>query len=170
MQVKTEFKTVLVTVGTTVFDKLVNAVFSQHVLSTLKSRGCKRIIAQIGNSHLDLSSLPSIEGVEIETYAYKDSIIEDIEKADLTIGHAGAGTTLDVLRCDKTLLVVVNNDLMNNHQLELANSLSEDGYLYQCTPETLAECLQYLDPSQLKPFPKQNKILFATFLDRVLST
>ncbi|RWS29839.1 UDP-N-acetylglucosamine transferase subunit ALG13-like protein [Leptotrombidium deliense] len=134
----------------------------------LKAKGCRKLITQIGSCSLDLSFVKSDKEMNIEMYTYKDSILEDIKRADLVIGHAGAGTTLDVLRNDKVLLVVVNTRLMNNHQSELADKLSEDGFVYQCTPETLLDCLLLMRKSNIKPFPRANTNAFSDFLDNEL--
>ena len=45
---------------------------------------------------------------------------------------SGAGSVLESLGAGKSLLVVINDDLMGNHQLELAYQLSNDGHLYYC--------------------------------------
>lgn len=45
----------------------------------------------------------------------------------------GAGSCLEVLGAGKPLLVVVNDKLMDNHQLELAKKLQADGHLLYCT-------------------------------------
>lgn len=45
----------------------------------------------------------------------------------------GAGSVLDALGAGKPLLVVVNDQLMSNHQVELAQRLYQDGYLHYCT-------------------------------------
>jgi len=60
------------------------------------------------------------------------------------ISHAGAGTTLEVLEKDKTLITVVNETLMNNHQLELASKLQSAGYCLSCTPCTLEQTIEKL--------------------------
>jgi UDP-N-acetylglucosamine transferase subunit ALG13 len=43
--------------------------------------------------------------------------------ADLVISHAGAGSVLEALHAHKSLLVVVNDSLMDNHQTELAHKM-----------------------------------------------
>eukprot|EP00921_Rhytidocystis_pertsovi_P005519 GHVQ01009505.1.p1 GENE.GHVQ01009505.1~~GHVQ01009505.1.p1 ORF type:complete len:344 (+),score=104.50 GHVQ01009505.1:92-1123(+) len=45
------------------------------------------------------------------------------------VSHCGAGCILDSLRAHKRLLVVVNTNLMDNHQLQLAQALSNKHFL-----------------------------------------
>ena len=45
----------------------------------------------------------------------------------------GAGSCLEVLEAGKPLVVVVNEKLMDNHQIELAQQLYNDGHLLYCT-------------------------------------
>lgn len=46
---------------------------------------------------------------------------------------SGAGSCLEALGAGKPLLVVVNDKLMNNHQLEMARQLHMDSHLLYCT-------------------------------------
>ncbi|XP_025033835.2 UDP-N-acetylglucosamine transferase subunit ALG13-like [Pelodiscus sinensis] len=86
----------------------------------------------------------------------------------LLISSVGAGTRLETLEKGKPLLVVVNEKLMNNHQLELARQLYKDGHLFYCTCSTLLESLKSIDLSRLKPFPPGKPEEFAAFLDSVI--
>lgn len=52
---------------------------------------------------------------------------------NLILFFLGAGSCLEVLGAGKPLLVVVNDKLMDNHQLELAKQLQADGHLLFCT-------------------------------------
>ena len=66
-----------------------------------------------------------------------ESIIKD---SDYIISHAGAGIILESLKNKKKVFVVVNDVLMDNHQVELAFSLEKDNYVfYVKQPENIVE-------------------------------
>ena len=77
----------------------------------------------------------------------------------------GAGTVLDVLRCGKPLLVVINDTLMDNHQTELADKLSSQGYLKSCTVSDLLPALESFNINCMKRFPSPDFDTFPRFLD-----
>lgn len=72
-----------------------------------------------------------------------------MKAADLIIGHAGAGTALEVLKLRKPMIAVVNDKLMDNHQTELADRLHELGHLIKTVPSELHEAL--LSPQLFSP-------------------
>lgn len=143
---------------------------------------------------------------------YKPSIEADFDRADLVISHAGkcfspssspsrevsvceiiifdlftlcssgSGSILEALRKKKKTIVAVNTNLMDNHQLELAQKLAEEGYLDYCLPKHIEQvrlhgyvrylrlilCLLLLSKAverasdrEFKEFPKQDSSLFA---------
>ena len=161
---------VFVTVGTTQFDRLIETIFDERsqVLATLdECFHLSKLIVQTGRSPMPgKDHLPST--IEIESYQYKDSISNDIEHADLVISHAGAGTILQVLEAGKPLLVVVNENLMDNHQLEIADQMEKDGYLCHCTCSTLADGLRKLAQQSFKQYKKGNPALFGRYLDQIV--
>lgn len=160
-------KTVFVTVGTTSFDELIVNVTSSEAAQVLKSRGYERLVLQVGRG----SFLPDAEScphIRLEAFRFKDSIADDMEQADLVISHAGAGSCLEALGARKPLLVVVNDKLMDNHQLELARQLHMDSHLLYCTCSTLTETLKTMDLSVLQPFLPGKPKIFANFLDKAL--
>lgn len=68
----------------------------------------------------------------------------------------------------KPLVVVINEKLMNNHQLELAKQLHKDGHLFYCTCSTFPGLLQSMDLSTLKCFPPGQPEKISAFLDKVV--
>ncbi|XP_034660410.1 UDP-N-acetylglucosamine transferase subunit ALG13 homolog [Drosophila subobscura] len=165
-------KTVYVTVGTTKFDALIEAITSESVLKALQSRECRQLILQHGNSlpkSVEESRLISQQyGIQLEQYTFRPNI-EDIKAADLIIGHAGAGTCMDILTNGKVGLIVVNDELMDNHQQELARQLATERYLYTCKPSQLAVQLESLDFESLRPYESadENMLKFVKALDEL---
>lgn len=139
---------IFVTVGTTKFSNLTDMLQDDAVLHYLQLVGCKHLVIQHGSA----SPMPSDiknhchtkYGITVECYDYKPNILNDIVASDLVISHAGAGSCTEILSANKPLIVVVNDELMDNHQTELAHQLSVDGYLLYCFPNTLANTLSSL--------------------------
>jgi len=161
-------KCVFVTVGTTQFDLLIETIIrDSNVLRTLVDcLHIDKLILQTGNSQM-----PSYDNISIpvEYYKYKDSIDNDIQQADLVISHAGAGTILQTLEAHKPLLVVVNENLMDNHQLEIAHEMEQQGYLFHCTCSTLATTLQKFVNHTFKQYEQGNPLLFGRYLNQIIS-
>ncbi|VDP06523.1 unnamed protein product [Heligmosomoides polygyrus] len=170
--------TCFVTVGTTRFDQLVNEVLSESCASTLKTLGVKKIRIQCGagewNDEVRQRVFGGVVGNEgegescglpVEYYRFKPNIQKDIEEAMMVIGHAGAGTCLECLRLRRPFVVVVNEELMDNHQAELAKELARGDHLLYCTVSSL--CSTLLSPSLfvLKPFTPPDQGLVAKFID-----
>ncbi|XP_071899204.1 LOW QUALITY PROTEIN: UDP-N-acetylglucosamine transferase subunit ALG13 [Anas platyrhynchos] len=160
-------KSVFVTVGTTCFDELIAAVSSPPAMRALRSRGCERLVLQIGRGELEPAPRRDLT-LTLDVFRFKDSLAEELQRADLVISHAGAGSCLETLEEGKPLLVVINEKLMDNHQLELAKQLHRDGHVLYCNCSTLVETLQSMDLSTLKPFPPGQPEKFALFLDKVV--
>lgn len=129
-----------VTVGSTSFDKLIETVCSEKCIETLVSNGFQQIKLQIGRGNF---IPPKSSKIEIEWFRFKDNLSDNIKNATLVVGHAGAGTILESLFECKPLIVVLNEELMENHQSELADKLSSEGYLKYCSCSKLLDTLEH---------------------------
>lgn len=140
---------IFVTVGTTQFQQLTDTIQNDEILQHLQRIQCDTLIIQHGSA----STIPvefkehcrSAYGIRVDSYDYKPNISDDINGSDLVISHAGAGSCTEILAAKKPLIVVVNDQLMDNHQTELAHQLSLDGHLLYCFPHTLNKILATLD-------------------------
>ena len=158
---------VFVTVGTTKFDKLIEAITSKVGLDWMVSRGYRSLKIQYGKG-----KKPSVESnglqIAIEAYDFLPSLDDDMCKADLIISHAGAGTVMEALRLQKKLIVVINTMLMNNHQEELAGAMAERGHLLMVEkPENLDDNQTWVSFNDFEPtvYEGGDQDSFATLLD-----
>lgn len=157
-------KRVFVTVGTTKFEKLIETASSKDVLDVLHKLGYTFIQYQTGSGRYKETSH---EVLMLMFNNYFEDFDKEIEKYDLIISHAGAGTCLQVLKKQKPLVVVINDDLMDNHQVELAEQLQKNKYLYCCTCNNLKTTLLN-DFNVLKEYPTPQPKLFTNYLDKCM--
>lgn len=81
--------TVLVTVGSTLFDDLIHAFASKgEVIKALQDAKFDKVLLQYGKGCLP-SINTSTEDLRVETFRYSDEIDALIAKSDLVISHAG---------------------------------------------------------------------------------
>ena len=132
----------------------------------LEDEGYTHLIVQIGRGVEP--PIPSSRRMQISCYNFKDNISSDMEAASLIISHAGAGSCLEALSVAKPLIVVVNQKLMGNHQLELAEKLHSEGHVFMCYPETLKITLVDFRTSQLQKFPRKNPLAFSDYLEKLM--
>lgn len=127
-------------------------VHIQHLLPT-------PIIVQHGNT---IFRNPQFECHE---YISPDLFMHIMRASKLVIAHAGAGSIINSIRLGKKPIVMPrlkeNLEHVNNHQLELAQRLSQDGYVYLVSNliEMTLSTKQALNEIPVNT-AKKNKIIF----------
>jgi beta-1,4-N-acetylglucosaminyltransferase len=109
---------IFVTVGTTDFDALVQAI------DELAPRCNEEIICQIGNGRY----VPS----NCEWFRFAPSLSEYLERARLVVSHGGQGSIMDVVRLGKPLIGVSNPDRHDHHQDDILDKFAELQHLIWC--------------------------------------
>jgi len=130
---------VFVTVGTTKFEALIQRIDSEQFGEWLHNQNPElTVIVQRGAGVYE----PKSSWIR-ECYSFKPSLADDMGGADLVITHAGSGSVLESLKMHRRTCVVVNTDLMDNHQTELAKELSDRGLVkYANGADALMSTLQ----------------------------
>ncbi|KAI8068609.1 N-acetylglucosaminyldiphosphodolichol N-acetylglucosaminyltransferase Alg13 [Gongronella butleri] len=154
-----------VTVGSFGFDSLITTVSSAEVRQWLVESGYTDLLVQYGSSRACFVP-EGPAGLRVDGYDYKTHLDADMAQADVVVCHAGAGTLLQGLRLGKKMVVVVNEQLLGNHQVELARSLAKHQYVVLANHSNLGEVLATMPRTTLQPFPQPDASLFTQTLDR----
>lgn len=142
-------KVCFVTIGATAsFSNLIRAVVSAPFCQSLEQNQYTTLIVQYGadGSGLFNALLQEVDGtqgrsgIKISGFGLDTSGLAQYMKLAKTgghdngaegvvISHAGSGTILHALRLDVPIVVVPNSELLDNHQVELADALAEQEYV-----------------------------------------
>ncbi|KPM46246.1 hypothetical protein AK830_g381 [Neonectria ditissima] len=154
----------LTTVGATVgFKELTAAVLQPSFWKFLSSEGFTELHVQCGPdlpwAAVELASredeVPA--GLSISIFDVRKNLMKEEmslckaldgkRRQGLVISHAGTGTILDAWKLGLPLVVVPNTGLLDDHQTEMANHLTREGYAIKSSsrPDDLQEAIHKVD-------------------------
>ncbi|KAI2640024.1 glycosyltransferase family 28 C-terminal domain-containing protein [Xylaria nigripes] len=160
-----------VTIGATAsFRGLLEEVASDEFLAMLKFLDFTHLIVQCGP---DLEYFESIQpqdakksyGLSITTFSYAPDLDQYFMQASrgndenglrdcgVIISHAGSGSIIGALEFDSKLIVVPNPELMDNHQVEIAEDMATKGFLIHAKLGSIAEAVEKIDTVTLRKWP-----------------
>lgn len=179
-------KTLFITTGATVvFEDLIKVVLTDEFLAQVVFQwGFTQMKLQFGvgglGESLFLKKFPKAErrgkewdvdwkSLKISGFAFTNDMNSVVSSSDLVISHAGTGSILDVLRQDKKLVVVINENLMDNHQSEIAKVLEDGGHLIKTTVllENILKSLKKADEMTFTPLIKPKDGLLESILHQL---
>ena len=131
-------KNALITVGTTCLEQLINFALNEEFHDFLIKNGFNKLFIQIGNYKLE-ENIESKKNFDIEIFNFMSShkFNNLIKNSDMIISHGGAGTLIQCILSGKKPIAIANTFVLDNHQKELINILSEKEYIYKCSIENL---------------------------------
>lgn len=116
----------LVTVGSTSFPALTNYLSNAKIYQTLMSTTCiTHLSIQYGRHKPSTSTSATSSSFDqrVELFDYVPNLKDWMMRASVIVSHAGAGTVLEAIDLGKSLIVVINSKLMDDHQSELAYAM-----------------------------------------------
>lgn len=132
---------ILVTVGTTAFDDLI-----ENIDRLFGNDTEVKIVAQT-------SSSAKYTPKNIDYFEFSDSFQSYIDSADLVITHAGAGSVYSMLEMGKRLIVVPNLTRADNHQIELAKYVQDSSFAISCFDLTdIKTCIHKAKDMNFRPY------------------
>ena len=137
--------------------------------------GCTKFVVQIGRgTHIphELLNEGVKRGINSSYYLFKDTLMADMEEADLIISHCGAGSILEAMQLKKLLILVINPSLQGNHQVEIATAMQQGNYCLCCNPENFFQTLEQVClhgvkslKESLKRYPEPDLTAFPSLID-----
>jgi UDP-N-acetylglucosamine transferase subunit ALG13 len=130
---------ILVTVGTTDFDALVQR------MDELAPSLTEPVVAQIGRGHYEPHNMAF--------FRFAPSLDGYYQGARLVVAHGGLGTAIEVLQRGLPLIGVSNPDRYDRHQEDLLRTLSARGHMIWCRGlDQLSEAIQRAAVTTFVPY------------------
>ncbi|CAL5035978.1 unnamed protein product [Urochloa decumbens] len=129
-----------------------NLTWDESVKRDLKEWNISKGLAMDRSAWRQAINVSANSALQVEYFTFSQSITDYIREASLVISHAGSGSIFETLRLGKPLIVVMNEDLMDNHQSELAEELADRKHLLCARPQTLQETVKAMDLNNLLPY------------------
>mmetsp|Transcript_36526 Transcript_36526/g.117106 ORF Transcript_36526/g.117106 Transcript_36526/m.117106 type:complete len:179 (+) Transcript_36526:23-559(+) len=157
---------VLVTVGTTSFDALVAAAATREFAERLEESGYEWLRIQVGRGAAPPAGWDGEKPLERSWFRFTADMPGEMSRASLVVSHGGAGSIMEALTLKKRLVVCVNEELMGNHQAELALELRDRKHLILAKPHDIADAVvAATKATTLEPYPDFDASLFPTLVD-----
>jgi beta-1,4-N-acetylglucosaminyltransferase len=109
---------IFVTVGTTRFDELVRQ------MDDIAPMLGEEVVIQMGSA--------AYEPLNCKAFRFKEGLGAYLRLASLVVSHGGAGNLFGCLEAGKKVVGVANPHVIDNHQRELLEKLSERGHVVWC--------------------------------------
>ena len=155
---------VLVTVGTTSFDGLVEAATSEAFAEQLEAMGYAWLRVQVGRGKAPEEKWDTRRPLRRSWFRMTPDMPGEMGNAALIVSHGGAGSIMEALTLKKRLIVCVNTALMGNHQEELAVALRDRRHLVLCdSPSDLVSAVA--SSAEVDPYPDYDPEVFPNLVN-----
>ncbi|KAK6462842.1 glycosyl transferase [Scheffersomyces coipomensis] len=143
------FNEVFVQYGNEIKDNVHQSdIFVQQVLKELNSSD-QLNFNSYSDSKASIVGFPDTDKLQLFTsskldlklylFPFSTNVNAYINRANLVISHAGTGSIIDSLKLHKKLIVVINDQLMDNHQAEVAEEFCKQGYCSSLTTKDIKD-------------------------------
>lgn len=166
------FERVFVTVGPTknAYRLLIDQIMCNSAFRVYRQWNVKSVCLQGANGVPDQQLTFVKYGVNFVTYSYKESLIEDIQQADIVFCYAGDLIALKALELGKPVIMMKNSVCVDTRHLELAEVLAKEKYGLIVTVHDCFSKLVTCDPTDsLIPFPPMRRESFSEELWALLN-
>ncbi|KAG7855489.1 hypothetical protein KL919_004629 [Ogataea angusta] len=90
----------------------------------------RELVEKLTSEYTVRDNVFTVNRLEVELLAFDPDIVDNYTaQSELVISHGGTGSVLDTLRCNKKLVVLINTELADNHQLEIAEAFERERML-----------------------------------------
>lgn len=148
---------IFITVGTTDFDALVQA------MDALAPQLGNEVVAQIGRGQYEPKS--------IRWFRMAPSLESYYREADIVVSHGGLGTVIEVASVGRPLLALSNPDRYDRHQDDLLGYMERQGHLLWCRDlGSLESDLRRIRAMTFLPYqapPTRIHTVIQAYLDRI---